>query len=329
MEIIDNRYIINLDEHTNRLESMKTQLQKLDLDFIRILGIKGSDLDRETRDKEVSDISKLISTSSIIGCALSHKTTWKKMLENGDKHAMIMEDDCVFGENFTQKLNDLLEELQTEDPLWDLVYLGYFGMANPEKCHNIFDKLSGLPFKKIQHKTNKKLKYSFVPEKPLGLHCYLISDKCARILLNRIKKINFHIDAEILNKSDGLRVYASKEILAHQYTSSENSSQTTSFPICINKLLDKHRLDNGLTAGYYFSAPMGGLLGVNFNLYIIFYILTLVFLPRNSYLSIYRILVFLLIVELLLDITNYKTIIIWGLIATLIYKIKLQNQTTK
>lgn len=103
-EFFDNIYVIHLKRSTNRLPYIQ---QKLDgLDFKLFWGIDGKELDRTELEKEGlydSHLTKLFKKRkgrparnlplTRIGCALSHNSVYKDILEKGYEKALILEDD--------------------------------------------------------------------------------------------------------------------------------------------------------------------------------------------------------------------------------------------
>lgn len=62
-------------------------------------------------------------TMGEIGCAISHFTAWKTILDDPSiKCALILEDDAIFESGFRKKMDDLTEKINGQE--WDLFYLG-------------------------------------------------------------------------------------------------------------------------------------------------------------------------------------------------------------
>lgn len=98
--------VINLDRSPDRLKHIKNQLNKLNLPhpFVRIQGVDGFKLS----DEQITTItpspnlgvSKLEFprqlTKGEIGCFLSHRKCWQRLVESDNNWAIIMEDDILF-----------------------------------------------------------------------------------------------------------------------------------------------------------------------------------------------------------------------------------------
>ena len=148
---------------------------------------------------------------------------------------------------------------------------------------------------KVQNNSNiQNLKTIYVPDSPVGLHCYAISHIGAKKLLETFKIINYHVDYEIINNSKLFNIYASKEKLGHQNTTGEKSTITSmKFPKSFNILLDKIHDSDNVPLSFYSSYPLIEIYGIQINLLIIIFILLSIFLPTKIF--IYFIILLLLI----------------------------------
>jgi GR25 family glycosyltransferase involved in LPS biosynthesis len=115
-----------------------------------------------------------------IGCALSHRLAWKKLLDSGAPYALIFEDDAVIPPGFIGKLNAALNS----DPLlidgkWDLLVLSKV----KSKSSDLSPGATQIPpsgFHPIKH---------FVLA-----HAYLISSRAAKVFYDECLPISHHID---------------------------------------------------------------------------------------------------------------------------------------
>jgi GR25 family glycosyltransferase involved in LPS biosynthesis len=107
-----------------------------------------------------------------IGCALSHRLAWKRLLDSGEPYALIFEDDAIVPPGFIDRLNIAINS----DPLliqgdWDLLVLS---------------KVKSSP-------TNATS--GFYPIKHFVLaHAYLVSRRAAQIFYDECLPISHHID---------------------------------------------------------------------------------------------------------------------------------------
>ncbi len=122
-------HVINLDKDKNRLDNLKKKNKNSNLNFMRhpaVLGknIKPSDtLYRKYLSPNFKHSSKFIK-SSVIGCSLSHHTLYEKLYygkNRKEKFHIICEDDAEIVDNFSEKLQNIFNQLPDD---WDFVYLG-------------------------------------------------------------------------------------------------------------------------------------------------------------------------------------------------------------
>lgn len=306
MEYIDNTYVINLDTSKDRLDAIKQQLSKQNIQFTRIPAINGKKLTQEEIRLNCTPFAQMFCPRNIIGCAMSHKKVWQKIIDNNDRYAIVFEDDCKIAKNFKKKLNRCLNELFENDKDWDFLYLGYFGPA--KKNDSFMNYVHDIILNKIQDKNgfNKKLKNIFVPQSPVGFHSYIISNKCAKRLLKYMNKINYHVDAEFLHYANKFNVYATVEKLGNQYSTVDNSTLNEyKFPKLINWVNDKFRDVDGISYSYWLGSPIIQIKNIPVNLYFILFSLCVLFIPNTK---IHLIMIIYMYLELSLDLRNVNII---------------------
>ena len=123
-ELIYKTYVINLDRSEDRLEFVKDNARKANLDITRFRGVEGNKLDlADLKRRNIITNEKL--RVGEIGCALSHINLWKKIINDDtisdDKLVLILEDDVIIPKDLNQKLKKLLPH-SPED--WELLFLG-------------------------------------------------------------------------------------------------------------------------------------------------------------------------------------------------------------
>lgn len=333
MNYIDNVYVINMDKSSDRLKNMERNVPIMGKPFNRISAIVGKELSKEDLKQYTTDSCQLFCTPSMIGCYLSHKKTWETMIANNDKYALIMEDDCELIDSFQQDLKNVLDELILRDPDFDFIYLGCLGMCDPEKSYNSIAYLQGLFMSHFD--SNKKQvshTYSFIPEAPIGFHCYIISQKCAKEIVKHMNKANHHVDVDFVNHavSKELHVYASKKQLGYQFTDNTSSTQTSAFPIILNKLVHPIKCKKNVSYSYYMSAPAIGIFGYNINLYLIIVFLFTLCIPLEYIKTYISIMIIYLSIELLMNYKHYDYILLWSvfIITALSVKHKLGSKAS-
>lgn len=312
MDFVDNIYVINMDKSKDRLECMQNQLNKLNKSFIRIPAIDGSKLNRIKKSKKCSFFGKHFLTPNIIGCFMSHQKTWKTMLKNNDSYALILEDDCQLIDSFDKDLSLAVNELNTKDPNWDFLYTGCFGPHGGHKKLSI-TYLQELFLNKIpQSNLDFNAKYTYIPQSPVGFHCYVISKNGAKKLLKYLKKISYHVDVEFLKYAKFFNVYATKKKLGVQHSTADNSTLTSKYPILLNKILNDIKDDNNIAYSYYLGLPIIQILNFYVNLYFILFAIITILFSFTNFNTIFTIVVLLYsFYELHLESSNINTIIVW------------------
>ena len=321
MDYIDNIYVINMDRSTERLTAMQKQVPKLGKQFVRISGVDGSKLSRQEIQSLSTGLCGLFCTNSMIGCFLSHKKTWEAVVKNRDSFALIMEDDCEVASTFQADLKLVMDELAPIHP--DFIYLGCFGGCEYDKSN--YDLAA--QFQRINRlsTTNKGLssllKYSYVPEAPLGFHCYIISRQFAQKMLEMLPYANFHIDVSFLRVAKDSNVYASKKKLGFQFSRAELSTQTVNkFPVMANYIFDKVTDNNGMSYSFYLGSPFFELFWNPVDMYFLIALSIAIFTKNKKHMMNGFTILFLL--EFILRPSNVRTIAFWFIMVFSVYSVR-------
>jgi GR25 family glycosyltransferase involved in LPS biosynthesis len=180
---IDKIYLINLDRSKDRLDKCLRQSKKYNLNIERFPAIDGDKLTSEQK-KDVHSMCKyLMCTNGMIGCGLSHYYILKKIVEEEIETTIIMEDDFIWRDDTSDKL----EKIKNFDK--GIVKLSCIGPF----CHS--DKSN----------TEEPQLSSFA----LGNGAYLIRYKHAKKLYEEIKNIKYHIDLQytLVSKYNSILIY--------------------------------------------------------------------------------------------------------------------------
>lgn len=305
MNYIDNVYVINMDKSIDRLNNIKKQEPILGKKITRIPAIDGKTLSKQEINDNSTKLCSTFCSNSMIGCFLSHKKTWQSVVDNGDEYAIVMEDDCELIKdtdgNFQVELKKILDELIPSKP--DFIYLGCFGACDPYKKYDLLTYVSLQTMSKIKQSSVNYV-HSFIPESPVGFHCYVISNSAAKRMINIMPKADFHVDVTFLKYASNFKVYAASKQLAFQAASTTTSTQTSSFPKSINYILDKIKTDKGVSIGYYFSCPLFVIGNYNITFLYLIYLLLVLF---------FRIDLFVLFLLLEYTLNPSKEILFWSL----------------
>lgn len=105
-------FVINLEQAVERKKFISQQLDQLRLPYEIIPAVNGKELSEQEMMASY-DRQKALSTGfhdlapAEIGCALSHISVYRKMIENNIPYALILEDDALLSTDLPQVLADL------------------------------------------------------------------------------------------------------------------------------------------------------------------------------------------------------------------------------
>lgn len=262
-------YVINLKKATKRWNNIKKQLETYNLNYKRIDGVLGKELTNDEISDNTSFLCKTLCTKPTIGCAMSHINVWKNIIDDKQEYSLVLEDDAELVDNFKDKLDYLINNKIPED--FDIVYLGCGGCCDINQEYSYIDRFLLLFNKTNTYKViNENV---FVPEFPVGLHGYLISNNGAKYLYNKFNetKIQTHIDFQIAkNHLPDIKVYSVEPKLVFQEALPMDSNIASGFPFSINYILNKNNYSNKeIPISYKLSVPLLQICGLNINVYII------------------------------------------------------------
>ncbi len=170
-----NIKVINLASRKDRLFDITDQLQKENLLFERIEAVDGKQLTLTHEIRELFKGNDFGFKRGVVGCALSHYYLWKRLINSKDKYYVIIEDDALLTNNFSQKLSYTINQILEHNI--DLLFGGYhMSVKDREKYKDIYDINSDTT-------TIELIKY------PLyigGTHCYIITKEGASALIDFI-----------------------------------------------------------------------------------------------------------------------------------------------
>lgn len=264
----DNVYVVNLEKDIDKLNYMNSLLTKENIKFERFNAVYGKNLSKEYINSVTSYFCKNLCSKGMIGCALSHISIWKDILEKKYKNAVIFEDDIYFDENYKVNLMNSLNELPDE---WDILYLGCGGLCDKDR-YNVFVKIF---FNILSIKINENLynsKYIYIPEFPTGAYSYAISRNGCIKLLNMIDKITYHIDYVIASKYNELNIYSVYPKCIYPKTD-KSSINNIEFPYTLNSILSKIEDNNGIKYSWYYNLVLFEYNNIQFNTWSILFLI--------------------------------------------------------
>ncbi|MCT7943354.1 MULTISPECIES: glycosyltransferase family 25 protein [Shewanella] len=134
-------FVINLARSPQRLTAISTQLAQLGIPFERIEGVDGGLLSAD----DIEAVSpKVLAEKSYhralgkgeIGCSLSHKRAWQKILDDDLDFAFVLEDDIGLEDNFADVVN-LMANLPHAN--WDFIKLYPLRRGGGSNIRDSFD----------------------------------------------------------------------------------------------------------------------------------------------------------------------------------------------
>lgn len=185
-----NIYYINLERSVNRRKKMEGIYSRL----IRIPAYDGEQIDSYT---DINLIPGYDMSPSEIGCSLSHLRAIYTAYKNGDKSALIMEDDIYnsFQYLWEQQLSDLLCNVPS------CVECVQLHCINPSVISNML---------------NIKKKFINWQDDSWGMGCYYITRKGMRKIVQKYIKNNIiHLPICMENKADYNLIYGSLKTVTY------------------------------------------------------------------------------------------------------------------
>jgi GR25 family glycosyltransferase involved in LPS biosynthesis len=179
--ILDNIWVINMDKSKDRLQNITNNFNSLNIKFNRFSAVDGKKINDEELDNKITNLCKnLLCNRGIVGCAESHKTLWRQLVnDKNTNYYMILEDDVVLD----KKSIEIINKLEPKISEFNIDYISLY-------CINL-----GCGFNKVEFVIDD---YKFgKPLFPLQTCGYIITKNGASKLLNDLGKTDYHIDVEI------------------------------------------------------------------------------------------------------------------------------------
>jgi glycosyl transferase family 25 len=173
-------YVINLDKDVHRLHWMEQQLTTHKLEYLRIAAVNGAQIQAQ-HHPYWSDPRRCHLGAGEAGCLLSHAAAWRLIAQAEGEHALVLEDDIHFSEDF----GDFLRSISL-DPMEFCVHkLETFG-ANVT--------LTRRPTYSARNRRAYKLETNHG-----GAGAYILNKRTASLLLNYIYLFEEAIDIELFD----------------------------------------------------------------------------------------------------------------------------------
>eukprot|EP00536_Pseudo-nitzschia_multiseries_P004115 jgi/Psemu1/9282/gm1.9282_g len=219
-----NLHVINLDDQTERWEMVVSELvaKGVPEELIkRVPAVNGRKLSDTGLRANTTSIARMVCTPGTIGCFLSHRKVWEGTSEGPEPYRLVLEDDVVVSDNFTEKVAEVVREIdeicqETRDGNWDVIFLGALGCVHPDGKYGLnriaaFFAGGG----RQPRRTLEGAPHCHVPRRPLGAHAYIVSKRGANKLLEGCYRASGHVDV-VAWGMPGLTVVSAHPMLAHQ-----------------------------------------------------------------------------------------------------------------
>lgn len=154
-----------------------------------------------------------IDSAGAIGCALSHREAWRKVIDSGAPYGFIMEDDAVVADGFVDEMNQAF----TNDPNiksknWDIIIFTRAKTLKTNANDNGFNPV-----------------HSFVLA-----HGYIVSRKAAQVFYDQCLPISHHIDfyMSVQSYMHDMTILGSKRIILTQAGQASDIQTKVSCEMC-------------------------------------------------------------------------------------------------
>jgi len=187
-------YVINLDRSKDRLEHITRVFDEQRLSFERVPAVDGAILsDEEFKQHSDKFILSRKLVKSELGCFLSHRECWRRIVENDSPWVAVFEDDILFSSN----ISILLQDVSWIPKDTDIVKLDTY-QDNKERKYTIG------PTHYISTKNKLPYRIGRLLSKHYCTGGYIISKQCAKKLYDSVEYAFAPIDVIYFNANYGM-----------------------------------------------------------------------------------------------------------------------------
>ncbi len=119
-------FIINLEHQTEKRQFIQEQLDRLGLEAEFIAAINGKSMSDDQLKEVVHDYENCSLTAGEIGCALSHISAYKKIIDQNISQALILEDDAILKEGLPELLSQIKQQIPAHPTTYLLTSIGVY-----------------------------------------------------------------------------------------------------------------------------------------------------------------------------------------------------------
>ncbi len=180
-------YVINLKQDIEKKMHMKKLCKENSLQCHFVDAVYGKNLTEDnieqvySKKKAIHEFGREL-TKGEIGCALSHLSVYKEIVEKNIEMAIIVEDDIVIEDGFLELLNSV----DTFPKMWECILLGHYRFS--------FRKLETASSYWERVRINDKYEVVRLMEHAYGTHGYLINKKGAIKLIEAMSILSKPVD---------------------------------------------------------------------------------------------------------------------------------------
>ncbi|PKP84114.1 MAG: hypothetical protein CVT80_09975 [Alphaproteobacteria bacterium HGW-Alphaproteobacteria-2] len=184
-------YVINLDRRPDRLERFRELADRLGFDFERIPAVDGNAPELRERAAGLRPgWSGPRVGPYVLACFESHREAWRRLLDSGEPHALILEDDLVLAEDFGDLVNETVPGGSWLPPDCDILRL---------ETWNILTHIDRRPHGRVHGRGIHRLRGGM-----LGTAACIVTARAARFLLRETQDIRDPVDQVLFNRASPL-----------------------------------------------------------------------------------------------------------------------------
>ncbi|MGY9005403.1 MAG: glycosyltransferase family 25 protein [Alphaproteobacteria bacterium] len=163
-------FVINMPRDVDRKTAMVSRLDAIGIVPEFIEGVDGATLDLEQSPFYDGAHRRRCygrdMTAGELGCLLAHRKIFEKMVDEGMAHAIVLEDDVMFEDDFPAVVRALIDDPRP----WDVIRFLGAGKIYDRGCRIIAPLLGRYALARL-------------PTAPGGAHAYLMTLKAARVMV--------------------------------------------------------------------------------------------------------------------------------------------------
>jgi GR25 family glycosyltransferase involved in LPS biosynthesis len=224
---------INLERDTERWDKLLKDFQQknVPMDRVhRINAVHGKALSSEQLRSSASLKARLFGTRGTIGCYMSHRLVWNKVMpEDSPFSRLSRKDDAAVSQDFCERAEAMVKELD-ENPeardAWDALLLGGLGCINPNQRYGPYH-IAAFCTGGSRPPPRRVTEHCHVPKRPHGTHAHVLSKRGAANLLTLAPRITYHVDV-VMWGLKGLNLLICDPLLAFQDDSPSTVGAITS-----------------------------------------------------------------------------------------------------